>query len=544
MSIRGANLVIRSLARAGVERVFALSGNHIMSLFDACLDEGIEIIHVRHEAAAVHMADAVGRLTGKPAVALVTAGPGFANTLSAQYVTSMAESPLVLLSGAAPSTAPAGLGFQAMPQEQMAGHVSKASWAAQDIDRLGHDVARAFRLSQSGRPGPVYLSLPVNLLESETERNAGTLPVEDDFHPIMDLLDTQMARQCLALISSAERPLIITGPACCHSDGHELMGELTEKLGVPVVAMQSPRGINDPSLGAFAEVLSAADLLVLIGKKTDFTLKLARPPFVDSTCRIIQFAPEIGVLEQTNELLEQTGQFVLADVAGPRACLERLLQVGETSADQSDWLTEVQSAIGYRPDEWPSIDTATTSELHPVQVGRAINEFLQQEKDAIFVSDGGEFGQWMQACANTARCMINGPAGSIGGSLPMAIGAAIDSEETVLATLGDGTMGFHPAEFETAVRHNARVIAVVGNDSRWNSEHQIQLREYGEARTHSCNLSAVDYASVAASFGARGFQVNSIDELQAALHEANQTDGPSCIDVKIESVAAPIIRRA
>ena len=170
---RGADLLVNALAAAGTKRLFALSGNQIMPVFDACIDSDIELVHVRHEAAAVHMADAWGRLTGEPGVALVTAGSGIANTLSALYVALMAESPCILLSGHAPGNLLGRGAFQEMAQADMAGHVTKASWTATKASGLGRDVTRAFRLARSGRPGPVHLSLPFDLLES-ARRNAGS----------------------------------------------------------------------------------------------------------------------------------------------------------------------------------------------------------------------------------------------------------------------------------------------------------------------------------------------------------------------------------
>ena len=140
--MRGADLLARSLVAAGVGRLFTLSGNQIMPVFDACIETGIDLVHVRHEAAAVHMADAWGRLTGEPGVALVTAGPGFANTLSALYVAAMAESPVVLLSGHAPSSQLGRGPFQEMSQADMAQHVTKSSWTASDAAGLGGDLLR------------------------------------------------------------------------------------------------------------------------------------------------------------------------------------------------------------------------------------------------------------------------------------------------------------------------------------------------------------------------------------------------------------------
>ena len=144
-----------------------------MPLFDACVGRSIELVHVRHEAAAVHMADAWGRLTGSPGVALVTAGPGFANTLSALYVAAMAESPMVLLSGHAPTSRLGQAAFQEMPQAYMARHVSKASWTAESAAGLAGDMTRALRIAASGRPGPVHVALPVDLLEAEVVTRTG-----------------------------------------------------------------------------------------------------------------------------------------------------------------------------------------------------------------------------------------------------------------------------------------------------------------------------------------------------------------------------------
>ena len=150
--LRGADIVARSLKRLGCERVFTLSGNHIMSLFDAALDAGLDLVHVRHEAAAVHMADAHGRLTGQPGVAMVTGGPGHANAVGALFTALSAESPMVLLSGHAATWELGRGGFQEIRQAEMAAPVSKASWMAKSAAGLGHDVGEAIRIAASGRP--------------------------------------------------------------------------------------------------------------------------------------------------------------------------------------------------------------------------------------------------------------------------------------------------------------------------------------------------------------------------------------------------------
>ncbi|MCD0506140.1 thiamine pyrophosphate-binding protein, partial [Bordetella petrii] len=169
VSFRGADALARSIRAAGVTRVFTLSGNHIMPVFDAALSADIELVHVRHEAAAVHMADAWARLTGEPGVALVTGGPGHANAVSALYTAQMSESPVVLLSGHAPNRQAGWGAFQEMDQAAMAAPVTKASWAVSAAGAMGADFARACRVARSGRPGPVHLSLPTDALEDAAE---------------------------------------------------------------------------------------------------------------------------------------------------------------------------------------------------------------------------------------------------------------------------------------------------------------------------------------------------------------------------------------
>src|SRR5512134_2682444 len=166
MRMRGADILAGALAAAGTRHVFTFSGNHVMPVFDAALDARLALIHVRHEAAAVHMADAWGRLTGEPGIALVTGGPGHANALGALYTALAAQSPMVLISGHAPLDELGKGAFQEMPQAGLAAPLTVASWTAQSADTLGADVARALR---EARKGPVHLSVPSDVLDARTE---------------------------------------------------------------------------------------------------------------------------------------------------------------------------------------------------------------------------------------------------------------------------------------------------------------------------------------------------------------------------------------
>jgi acetolactate synthase-1/2/3 large subunit len=444
VAVRGAGVVARALARAGTRQLFALSGNHVMSLFDAALDAKLPILHVRHEAAAVHMADAWGRLTGEVGVALVTGGPGHANAVSALYTALAAQSPVLLLSGHAPTTELGRGAFQEMAQAEMAAPACKAAWTVRSARTLGEDLARAMRMAKAGRPGPVHLSLPSDVLDAEVD---GGLPGKQAFLP--DSAPAAPREEALEILQKAQKPLLIAGPAHASARGRAALRAFEEATRVPAIVMESPRGVNDPSLGLLAEVLAAADAVLLAGKPLDFTLKFGAA-----------FGKGCRVLEAEGVPAADSGR------AWPK----------------SGWLDEARSALAFRPAQWASLASAPDGPLHPVEVGRAVQKLLMAP-DAVLVADGGEFGQWAQATVSAPHRIINGVAGAIGAALPFAAAAKLALPgSNVVAMLGDGTFGFHASEMDTAVRCGLAYVAVVGNDRCWNAEHQIQLRDYGAAR--------------------------------------------------------------
>jgi acetolactate synthase-1/2/3 large subunit len=216
-----------------------------------------------------------------------------------------------------------------------------------------------------------------------------------------------------------------------------------------------------------------------------------------------------------------------------------------SDAGPSAWCQRVRDALTYQPPQWTALRSAISGRLHPVEMCRTIDAFLATQRDATFVSDGGEIGQWAQALVKAGgRSIINGVAGTIGASLPFAIAAQrAYPDRPVLAVMGDGTFGFHMAEFDTAVRYGIPVIVVVGNDARWNAEYQIQLRQYGAERAKNCDLLPSRYDLVTEALGGFGALVTTPAEMHDALERAYRSRKPSCINVMIESVGAPVIRR-
>ena len=543
---RGADLVVETLRQGGVRAVFTLSGNHVMSIFDAAVDSGLELFHVRHEAAAVHMADAFARLTGEVGVALVTGGQGHGNAVGALCTALAGETPMVLLSGHAPLRELGRGAFQELSQADIAAPLTKASWTAQSAAGLPADLARAFSIARSGRPGPVHISLPSDLLDEIVEQPAPA-PQPDAFLAEPRPLSADAGREILERISRAQRPLVIAPPALCTPAGRPILLRLQRVLQVPVVAMESPRGINDPGLGAFAEVLAKADLIVLLGKALDFTLRFGSAPAIAADCAWIVVDPDPALIDRAARGLKD--RLVLTAAASAREAVATLLEAARDFGARShgdQWCAAVTAAIDHRPAAQFPKHPQGHGPIHPATLCAGLQSLLQDHAEATFISDGGEIGQWAQASLTAPNRVINGVAGAIGPAVPFALAACVAHPGApVVAVLGDGTAGFHIAEFDTAVRYGLPFVAVIGNDSRWNAEYQIQVREYGVERALGCTLSpATRYDLVAAAFGGHGEYVTRFDELAPALERAIASGRPACINVVIESVAAPVVRGA
>ncbi|KQU25537.1 acetolactate synthase [Methylobacterium sp. Leaf94] len=538
---RGADIVVETLERLGVRRIFTLSGNHIMPIFDALLGTDIAVVHVRQEAACVHMADAWGRLTGEVGVALVTGGQGQTNGAAALFTALAAESPVLLLSGHAGLSELGRGAFQELAQADIARPMTKASWTAAAVDTLADDVARALRIARAGRPGPVHLSLPVDLLEAQAPVALSAAPPAPAEAAIrVGAPGADLVAAVAAELGRAQRPLILCGPVACGAEGRARMAALEAASGVPVLGMESPRGLNDPSLGAFAEVLAQADCLVLVGKPLDFTLKFGEAPAVAPACRFVVVDPDPALVARVDPArLAVSGT---ADALPTLAALAGSCAGGRPHAG-TDWPATVRAAVAYRPPDWDD-RRGPEGRLHPVELCRGVAAFLDRHPGGTLICDGGEIGQWPQALVQAPRRLINGVSGTIGASLPFALAARLhDPAGPVVAVLGDGTFGFHMAEFDTAVRYGLPFIAVVGNDARWNAEYQIQLRQYGAARARHCDLLSSRYDRVVTALGGHGALVTRAEDLPGALEEAQASGLPACLNVLIESVPAPVIRR-
>lgn len=522
----GADLLVKTLQLAGVEKIVSLSGNHIMPIYDALRDTDIALYHVRHEGAAVHMAEGYARLSGKIGVAMVTGGPGHANAIGALYTARQSETPLLLLSGHAPLRELGRGAFQEMDQAGLAAPLCKASWMVGSAEALAQDVARAIAIAQSGRPGPVHLSLPSDVLEAP----AATAPQAPALPTPTGLSETALAALRAAL-ASARRPLFLLPPALCTPAGQAMTAQLRAQ-GFICLPMESPRGVNDPALGAVQALLAAADCIVSLGKLVDFTLRFGNLGAADW----IVIDPDEAMLARARAALgERLRLGVVADIP---AVLGQLARIKPQSAP--GWVERAHSALTRRAAPPPATG------LNSFSMCQALAAFMRGLENPVFICDGGEIGQWAQAAIDVPARIINGVAGAIGSALPFALGAkAAAPERPVLAVMGDGTFGFHMAEFETALRHNLPFVAVIGNDARWNAEYQIQARDYGAGRAHGCDLlPGTRYDAAVAALGGHGELVTREEEIAPALARAFASNKPACVNIIIAGLAAPKLQQS
>lgn len=513
---------MQALAARGVSHVFALSGNQIMPLFDASLEAGLRLFHTRHEGATVYMAEGYAQVTGGVGVALVTAGAGLGNAIGPLLSARASDTPLVLLSGDSPVGLDGQGAFQEMDQCALTRSLTKWSVRPDRVEDLSATILQAVDVATSGRPGPVHVSLPADVLLAR-----GESALAADSPPAGPVATDAL----LEWVHAAETPLIVLGPALNDTRAPGLADAVSHALGAPVIAMESPRGLNDPALGHLGPVFAEADRILLLGKPLDFTLKLgAAAP-----------GARWAVVNADGAECARARRNV-----GARLDME-LTQCARATAEQlatraperlrDGWRDAVSKKLAQRGDR-PETDDA----ILPCDITQAVQTAVDAADRPVLICDGGEFGQWAQAGVTAPRRVINGVSGAIGGGLCYAMAArAADPEATVFALMGDGTVGFHFAEFETAVREDLPFIAIIGNDQSWNAEHQIQLRDYGPERAHGCTLSGARYDEAVAALGGFGAFVEQLDDLPGTIRAAIASGKPACINVRMRGLAAPTV---
>jgi acetolactate synthase-1/2/3 large subunit len=523
--VHGGRLVAAGLRRHGVTHLFTLCGGHIQAIYDGCLDEDIRVVDVRHEQTAGHAADAWARVTGVPGVCAVTAGPGVTDVVTAVANAQRAGVPMIVIGGAGPKMLCDMGSLQDMDAVTLMRPITKWSVQVPETRRIVEYIDAAFRVAQSGVPGPVFLEMPLDLLMNFGAFDAPTAPLAAPPRPAGD---PRAIAEAAALLSSAQRPVVLVGSQIRWSPAREAVRRAADAWEAPFYLNGMARGAlprKHPSLFARSRkhALAGADVALVIGTPFDFRLEYGRALHG----KIIQVdldGAELGRNRRIDVALHADGGLVLDQLlaAVPK------LRTG-------DWRVGVATEEEKRRAKMQAEIASTSSPPNPLRVCAELNRFLKPGD--VVVGDGGDF---VATAANVLDIewpqtwLDPGPLGTLGVGPGFAMAAKLARPDArVVLVYGDGSFGLHALEFEAMVRQKIPVIAIIGNDAAWTQIRRGQLVAYGEKRAVATALDYTRYEKVVEALGGFGAYVERVEELAPALEAAFAAGRPACVNVKL-----------
>jgi acetolactate synthase-1/2/3 large subunit len=527
--------IARFLKGRGVDRIFGLQGGHIQPIWDHVARAGIRIIDVRDEGAAVHMAHAHSELTDRLGVAMVTAGPGVTNTVTALANAWLARVPVLLIGGCT-SRAQANMGpLQDIPHVDILKPVTRTARtlrvADQVIRELDEAVARAE--GDAGEPGPSYLEIPTDVLRSDV---ASSLVLDDWMRarPRRVMLpDPTAIAEAVEVMWSARRPAVITGRGARRA-GAALLRFL-DASGALYLDTQESRGLVPSDHPAFAGAMRAAvmqdaDAVLVVGRRLDYQLGYGSPA-VFPNARFVRVADTAGELIDNRRGKPEI-------LATPELALDAMVQAAGNRAPKLDkaWADGLRARqrerTKVRPIDGNGIEA--DGKMHPSRIFDAIAKVAPP--DYIGIADGGDILSFARVGLAARTYMDAGAFGCLGVGVPFGVAAALAfPEREVISVNGDGAFGINAMEIDTAVRHRAKVVFVVANNAAWNIERYDQQENYG-GRVIGTTLRHSDYAAMARSLGAHGERIEDPRALEGALRRALD-NAPALLDVIVSQQA-------
>lgn len=529
----GGQILVEALRLHGVRRVFSVPGESYLAVLDGLHDAGIQNVVCRHEGGAAMMAEASGKLTGMPGVCLVTRGPGATNASAGVHVARQDSTPMILLIGQIARADRDREAFQEVDYRQMFGGLAK--WVAQieDTDRIPEYMARAFDLAQSGRPGPVVLALPEDMLSAEAD--VPDLPPAP--RPVAGISEAQLAAITEAL-AGAERPIVIPGGALWSQADADRLTAFAESWGLPVAVPfrrqdymdnRHPNYAGDLGVGMntrMGEALREADVILSLGSKLGDTLTagytLMEPKAQGR--RIVHVYPdpdEIGHLWRADPGIAACPRAVLAALAGAPA-----------PRRWDDWTARLRAHY----EEWQT-PRPTPGEVRMEQVVCWLSANLPE--DAIITNGAGNYAAFVHRYFRfkRAKTQIAPTSGSMGYGLPAAIAASLEHPgRTVVCMAGDGCLQMTLNELSTAAQHGATPIVVVANNGRYGTIRMHQEKHY-PGRVSGTDLANPDFAALARAYGGHGEVVSEDAELGPAFQRAMDSGTFAVIELRLDPEA-------
>jgi len=530
--VHGGHIVAEYLKNVeGIDTIFALSGGHIAPIFDGCLDNDVKIIDVRHEQAAVMMAHSWSIFKGKPGVCLVTAGPGFTNSLTGVVAAYMENVPVVVISGMVALRDLDKGALQDMDQQSMVKPVVKWAGRCRETHRIPEYLDMAFRQAVTGRPGPVFLEItPEALYLAVEEEEIGYPAKAATKYPVAP--DDEAVAQAVELLNGAERPLFLGGSGIAHSGCAAEVKELVEKAGIPTLLFDNGRGaipdehplsIWDGGLMGVLAATSMADVVLAVGIRFNWVLSFG-DPLVNA--KVIRVDIDPAEVDRNRA----------ADVAlvGDAAVALRMLNRGIEEKDRGAWLDTLKSTFtALTAGEKEAMQTPAAP-IHPFRITQALREATGD--DAIFILDGGDtlyFGMIGLRAKEMSGVIGSGTLfGCLGTGVPFAIGAKLARpDKTVVLMTGDGSFGLNAMEMETSCRHGAPIVAVICNDQAWGMVKHHQELYYEECRVCGTELGVIHYEKIVEALGGHAEYVDKDEDILPAIKRALECGGPACVNV-------------
>jgi len=536
--IDGGHLIAKSLKRNGVEQIFTLCGRHIMGIYEGCRDEGIRIIDFRHEQAAAFAAEGWSKVTGTPGVCIATAGPGVTNTVTPVANAFRNSTPLVVIGGRHEICEQDLGAAQELNHLEYMQPITKWARRILQTERIPDYINQAFRQAAAPAFGPVFLEVPLDVIENRTEET------ELHFGPCDNIwrnkrCDPALIEQAAVLISQSQRPVILAGSSIWWCGAAQELRKLAEHIGSPVYLNSMGRGSLPPFhplifTGSRRFALSESDLVLVAGAPLDFRLGYGRPPGFNPAAAVIQ-------IDIAEEELGKNRSIDLGICADIKPVLRQLYECLTTSYYTSDsqvkpfrleWLgrirekEEIQHKI-----ELPELFSDAVP-VHAARLCKEIQDFIDQ--DTVIIVDGGEIGKHAGHILKVHRpgyWLDPGPMGTLGIGTGYGIACKLARPQTkVIIIHGDGSFGLNPMEFDTMVRHNIKVVSVVANDGFWGQVKNLQNSVYG--RSLGAALSQqTRYDKLVESLGGYGELVERPQDIRPALQRAFDSEKPACINV-------------
>jgi acetolactate synthase-1/2/3 large subunit len=528
-----AELVVDFLVSRGADRVFGLQGGHIQPVWDQLGMRGVRIVDVRDEGAAVHMAHAHAVLTGGVGIAMVTAGPGVTNCVTAMANAQLERAPVLLIGGCAPVPQDDLGPLQGIAHVEIMRPVTRSSRTLRVADNVLRDLDKAYATAagDGNPPGPVFVEIPTDVLRKAVPPGIVLREFLEAKPPRRVPPDPADVRSAARIIGEARRPLVLTGRGALGASD-ELV-RLLDRTGAAYLDTQESRnlvpGTHTAVVGAMrGRALQEADLVLVVGRKLDYQTGYGSPA-------VMPGARLIRIGDNWEELREnRRGEVEL--FASPALALAALADAVTAPSANLDaaWTASLREEHVRRSTKYvaslPAAPAGKDGHMHPNRIFAALHSVLKP--DAITIADGGDILSFARMGLPARTYLDSGTFGCLGVGVPYGVAAALaHPDRQVVVVTGDGAFGINAMEIDTAQRHGAKVVFIVSNNAAWNIERLDQEMNYG-GRVVGTTLQWSDYAGMARAFGLHAERVTDPARLDGALAEAF-AHAPALLDVVV-----------